>query len=310
MASALGKTASDGAIGALVPTSFSAGLYFHKLRGQISEKAPLRSLMFVHERDGVFGGVLQETCLAVFTPKRARRATITRINGHVTEVAKVPTPRTDEPWLIPRESRDAATAAAASSLPLTLKDCGWRVSTGPLVWNRRRDDLSSRKASNRARIIWGADMQDGAIKRAKARSALRYLTLSSPSDDKVMVLKTPAVLVQRTTAPEQERRLVVAALTQGTLDAHDGQVVIENHINVLRPTESNPVLTLETLTRVLTSPTLDRLMRCISGSVAVSAYELEALPLPDRETLHVWNTLDGAALDAAIESAYRLPLRT
>ncbi|MFC6355758.1 Eco57I restriction-modification methylase domain-containing protein [Luethyella okanaganae] len=308
MASALDRTAPDGAIGALVPTSFSAGLYFHRLRERLSEKAPLRSMMFVHDRDGVFGGVLQETCLAVFTPKRARRTTITRINGHVTDVVKVPSPRTSEPWLLPRESRDAATAAAASSLPLTLRDCGWQASTGPLVWNRRRDDLFARKAKNRARVIWAVDMQDGEIHRARARDSLRYLTLSAKNDESVMLLRTPAVLVQRTTAPEQERRLIVATLNESELTANGGYVVIENHINVLRPNTAAPSLTLSTLARVLASPTFDRLMRCISGSVAVSAYELEALPLPDHDVLRAWNDLDGTELDAAIESAYRIAL--
>ncbi|AWB88749.1 SAM-dependent methyltransferase [Homoserinimonas hongtaonis] len=308
IASTIGKTASDGAVGALVPTSFSAGLYFTRLRAELGKRSPLRSLMFVHERDGVFGGVLQETCLAVFTPRVSRRTTITRINGHVSAVAKVPTPRSGEPWLIPRESRDAVTAAAASSLPLTLGDVGWRASTGPLVWNRRRDDLHTRKAKNRARIVWAADIEDGTVRRARARDSMRYLALTTASDTTVMRLTEPAVLVQRTTAPEQTRRLVVAHLTDVDLLANDGAVVVENHVNVLRPTHDNPLLSHATLARVLASPTFDRLMRCISGSVAVSAYELEALPFPAADVLRGWDEL-GDGLEQAIEAAYRTAAR-
>ena len=304
MASTIGKTAPDGAVGALVPTSFSAGLYFTRLRAELGKRSPLRSLMFVHERDGVFGGVLQETCLAVFTPRISRRTTITRVNGHVADVAKVPTPRSGEPWLLPRESRDAPTAAAASALPLKLGDLGWRASTGPLVWNRRREDLYPRKARNRARIIWAADIEDGAVRRAPARDSMRYLALTVPSDANVMRLSEPAVLVQRTTAPEQTRRLVVAELTDADLLANEGAVVVENHVNVLRPTQHDPLLSPATLARVLASPTFDRLMRCISGSVAVSAYELEALPFPSAEVIREWDEL-GEGLDQAIEAAYR-----
>lgn len=303
LASTLGRTAADGAVGALVPTSFSAGLYFTRLRAAMGKQAPLRSLMFVHERDGVFGGVLQETCLAVFTPRAARRTTVTRVNGHVSAVAKVPVPRHGDPWLIPRESRDAPTAAAAASLPLTLRDLGWRASTGPLVWNRRRSDLHRRPAKNRARIVWAADLERGRVRRARARDAYRYLALTKPSDGDVMALRTPAVLVQRTTAPEQERRLVVAQLTADDLAAHGGAVVVENHVNVLRPTGADPLITAETLARVLATPTFDRLMRCISGSVAVSAYELESLPFPDADVVQHWNTAED--LDAAVEAAYR-----
>lgn len=56
----------SGVLAALVPTSFTSGLYFSKLRETISTSAPLRSTAFVAERDGVFANVLQETCLAVF----------------------------------------------------------------------------------------------------------------------------------------------------------------------------------------------------------------------------------------------------
>jgi adenine-specific DNA-methyltransferase len=137
---------------------------------------------------------------------------------------------------------------------------------------------------------------------------MRYLALNSASDLDVMVLNEPAVLVQRTTAPEQSRRLVVAHLTESDLAVNGGAVVVENHVNVLRPTVANPLLSHAALARVLSSPTFDRLMRCISGSVAVSAYELEALPFPSEDVLREWGTADDE-LDAAIEAAYRTEAR-
>lgn len=304
MAAALDKTHADGVIAALVPTSFASGLYFHRLREQFSEKAPLRSLTFVHQRAGVFSGVLQETCLAVFAPKRGRRVEIARINGSLANVASVPTPRTSDPWLLPRESSDAALAATAASLPLTLHDAGWHASTGPLVWNRRKADLYPRAARNRDYVVWAADIDSGTVDRDTKRNTHRYLTLHGVADRDVMTLAAPAVLVQRTTAPEQTRRLVVAELTQADLDRLGGSVVVENHLNVLRPTVDAPLLTRTTLARILASRTFDRLMRCISGSVAVSSYELAALPLPDADTLATWEGLEGTALDAALERTY------
>jgi adenine-specific DNA-methyltransferase len=305
MASALDKTHADGAIAALVPTSFASGLYFHRLREQFSERAPLRSLAFVHQRNGIFGGVLQETCLAVFTPRRGRRVEITRVNGSLSSVANVPTPRTSDPWLLPRESSDASLAAAAAALPLTLHAAGWHASTGPLVWNRRREDLHRRAARDRDYVLWAADIDGGTVERDAKRNALRYLTLHGVADRNVMSLAAPAVLVQRTTAPEQPRRLVVAELTEADLERLGGSVVVENHLNVLRPTVDAPLLTRATLARVLASRTFDRLMRCISGSIAVSSYELAALPLPDADTLASWEGLKGSDLDRALEAAYR-----
>jgi adenine-specific DNA-methyltransferase len=82
-------------------------------------------------------------------------------------------------------------------------------------------------------------------------------------------------------------------------------VTVENHVNVLRPSTADPALTLEAMTRLLATKTLDQVIRCISGSVAVSAYELESIPLPDRAVVRAWNDLEGAALEAAVAAAYR-----
>jgi adenine-specific DNA-methyltransferase len=186
-----------------------------------------------------------------------------------------------------------------------LKETGWHASTGPLVWNRRRAELHSRNASGRVFVLWAADMDGGRVHRDRSRDSLRFLEMRDDNDRRVNTLTTPAVLVQRTTAPEQSRRLLVAELTQEKLDELGGAIVVENHVNVLRPSTDTPLLTLATLVRVLDSPTFDRLMRCISGSVAVSSYELGSLPLPDADTLAAWNALSGDALDAAIAKAYR-----
>lgn len=306
MAAGAASLAKDGVLAALVPTGFTAGLYFHKLREYLAETAPVHSVTFVEDRSGVFSGVLQETCLAIFRKKKSRKVEITRANGEIVRVASVPAPRGSGPWLMPRETADAAIAAAAAKLPQTLADTGWKPSTGPLVWNRRKPDIHARKGANRAPILWGADMRTTEIKLSNARASQRYLALSQPSDTKVMVLAEPAVLVQRTTSPEQTRRLVAADLGPAALAELGGKVVIENHINVLRNDAAEPGPSRELLCRILNSRTLDRVVRCISGTVAISAYELASIPLPASSVLTEWEELGGVALESAIADAYRI----
>jgi adenine-specific DNA-methyltransferase len=295
---------SDGVLSALVPTSFLAGRYFASLRGELARQAPLRDVTFVKQRGGVFAGVLQETCLATFTRRRARRTSIASANGRVSEVAKVASPRGTRPWVLPRRSDDAHVAAAAAAMKHTLASAGWRVSTGPLVWNRRRADLSALPSESSAPIVWAADLDGGRLHRDPARDDLRYLTLNG-RDRAVMLLEKPAVLVQRTTAPEQSRRVVGVELTPEDLEIWGGAVVVENHVNVLRPRRTTkPLLSRTTLAAVLATTTVDRLTRCISGSVALSAYELESLPLPDADTLTSWEDLRGEELERAVAHAY------
>ena len=305
LAAGLESLGEQGVLSALVPTSFTAGRYFASLRGALAADAPLRELTFVAERDGVFSGVLQETCLATFTRTKARKTAVFSSNGHLTPVANVPSPRGAGPWLLPRRADDAPVAAAAATMPLTLADTGWRVSTGPLVWNRRRPDLHTRPGLDRFPVMWAADIDGGRLHRDRARDSLRYLHTRDEADRRVMTLSEPAIVVQRTTAPEQTRRIVAVELRPADLTDWGGTVVVENHVNVLRPASDSPVISRATLARVLATPTMDRVMRCLAGSVAVSAYELRSLPLPAAEQLAEWESLAGPTLDAAVRSAYQ-----
>jgi adenine-specific DNA-methyltransferase len=62
------------------------------------------------------------------------------------------------------------------------------------------------------------------------------------------------------------------------------------------------------LTAFLNSEIVDRAFRCLSGSVAVSAYELEALPLPPPDSLAPVAELlaNGASREEMEEACRRL----
>ena len=94
-----------------------------------------------------------------------------------------------------------------------------------------------------------------------------------------VVTDFPCVLLQRTTAKEQCRRLIAAELPATFIEDH-GAVVIENHLNMIKPLNGTPRVAPAALAVLLNSNVVDQVFRCINGSVAVSAYELGALPLP------------------------------
>ncbi|HET8683752.1 MAG TPA: hypothetical protein VFM54_18080, partial [Micromonosporaceae bacterium] len=187
-----------------------------------------------------------------------------------------------------------------------LADYGWSTSTGPLVWNRRKDQIFGYPRCGDLKIIWAADIDGGRIRQDERRDRQRYVRLA-PAKDGFLVLSRPAVLVQRTTAPEQTRRIVAAALDEATLQAWGARVVVENHVNVLTCNWATSPLSTRVLVALLRSEVVDRLYRCLTGSVAVSAYELGAIPLPDAATLERWAGLSDDELAAAITTAYREP---
>lgn len=309
---AVERVAPGGVVAAVLPASFLGGAYYQRLRRFLGERAPLTRLRLIDDRAGVFAsGVLQETCLAVFHrgARTTRVACSTQVvNGRVRSVdlgsQALSIGDHELPWLLPRTRADVGLIEAASRMTRRLRDHGWKASTGPLVWNRHKQQISEAQRNGAVPILWAADIAAGIVRRSAARATQRWLT---PRErDHFMVLTEPAVLVQRTTAPEQPRRLVAACLTAQSLkDDWGGAVVVENHVNVLRPIDRSDVrLSAELLAALLNTSTLDRLYRCLTGTVAVSAYELEALPLPSDETLAALDGLPSSEIAMAVAEAF------
>ena len=189
-----------------------------------------------------------------------------------------------QPWLMPRTPAQSAIVRRAERLHHRLADYGYTVSTGPLVWNRHKASLRARPGNGRYPLIWAESVRsDGVFEfRAEKRNHKPYFQ-PKPKDYWV-VTDFPCVLLQRTTAKEQRRRLIAAELPAAFISVH-GAVVVENHLNMIKPLNGTPKVLPAVLAALLNSDLVDQVFRCINGSVAVSAYELEALPLPSPEEL-------------------------
>lgn len=304
--SAVDQVRDGGLVAAVLPASFLGGSYYQRLRTFLAEEAPLVRLRLIDGRAGIFAsGVLQETCLAVFH-RGARPGRVTcstqRVNGRVRSVSlgdvRLVPSATDLPWLLPRSAEDRSLVRSAVAHTRRLRDYGWKASTGPLVWNRHKPRIRDEEGDGAVPILWAADIKSRRVKRNPIRDSHRWIELRE--NDDFMRLASAAVLVQRTTAPEQPRRLVAAQLTDEELLAWGGSVVVENHVNVLHCCDVRSPLTPRLLTALLNTATFDRLFRCMTGTVAVSAYELEALPLPAPDVLRGWDALSEGALAAEV----------
>lgn len=287
----------DGGILAFVtPTSFLSGQYFKALRSVLATEAPPVCLDFVQQRVGVFEDVLQETVLAAFR-KSSGRVAATKVNRicadssngglTVTSVARLTAPNLGErPWLFPRNEAQRDVLRGAMRMTSRLSQYGLTVVTGQLVWNRHKDQLRGTPTKHALPLVWAESvLPDGSFRFRALRTTHRpYLELRRGQEH--LVTREECLLVQRTTAKEQDRRLVCALLPRQFITRNGGGVVVENHLNIIRPEDGLlPRVSLEAVRALLNSQTVDQVFRCISGSVAVSAYELNALPLPDRDDL-------------------------
>jgi adenine-specific DNA-methyltransferase len=285
---ALRLTRIGGLIAYVTPTSFLAGEYFKALRSVLASEAPPVAIDFVDARSGVFEDVLQEAMLATY--RRGSKAGVTSVHylavssdtsAEITQAGHFNLPQlSSAPWPAPRIPKHQSLVDTLARMRHRLADWGYRVSTGPLVWNRHKDQLRVRLAENTYPLIWAeAVTSDGDfVHRAEKRNHLPYFQ-TRPGDD-WLKLRVPCVLIQRTTAKEQQRRLIAAVMPASFVKKH-GAVVVENHLNMILPkSRSRPKVSANALAAFLNSSVADEAFRCISGSVAVSAFELEALPLP------------------------------
>jgi adenine-specific DNA-methyltransferase len=306
-----------GVVAFVTPTGFLGGEYFKNLRALLKLEAPPAQLAFITDREDVFDGVLQETLLAVY--RRGAPASppaVALLQAHQdrdveqTDLGRFPLPDGDgEPWVLPRSVEQVVLVAAADRSSLRLSDLGYAVNTGPLVWNRHKSQLAEHAGPNCHPLIWAeAVTPDGRFRyQASKRNHQPYLRIRRGVDEGLLT-RAPCVLVQRTTAKEQHRRLIAAPLPATFLREH-GAVVVENHLNMIRPIGGNPRVGIETMAAVLNSRIVDALFRCISGSVAVSAYELESLPMPslsalDEVALLVRRGTSGELIEQALARGY------
>jgi adenine-specific DNA-methyltransferase len=278
---------TDGLVSFLTPSSFLAGEYFKNLRGLLGREAPPLELDFVALRKGVFEDVLQETVLATY--RKGGPRTKARVNfiqpqqnnvirpelaGHFT------LPRDPGAvWLLPRHGDERSLVKRMRHMPDRLADWGYSVRTGPLVWNRYKRQLSDVSGARTVPLIWAECVSSSGrfVFRWERKNHKPFFRIEE--SDAWLLVRTPCVLLQRTTAKEQARRLIAAEMPVAFLTMH-GAVTVENHLNMLVPMTSKPLVPPSLLSLFLNSAAADRAFRCISGSVAVSAYELESLPLP------------------------------
>jgi adenine-specific DNA-methyltransferase len=284
---AIHQARAGGLVSFLTPSSFLAGEYFKNLRRLLGREAPPIEIDFVALRKGVFEDVLQETVLATYRKGGVRQKT--RVNFIHPQPNHIIQPETaghftlpSDPsaaWLLPRHSDEARLVKRMRAMPERLADWGYKVSTGPLVWNRHKPQLSDTPDKSTVPLIWAECVTRTGrfVFRWAKRNHKPFFRIGE--SDAWLLVRTPCVLLQRTTAKEQARRLIAAEMPNSFI-AKYGAVTVENHLNMLIPTGARPIIPPALLSAFLNSLAADRAFRCLSGSVAVSAYELESLPLP------------------------------
>lgn len=240
----------------VVPPSMNNGAYFSKLREYIIENS---SLEYLHIIDGVdnFHEANQKVMVIIL-----KKTNFKKSSKYIFEKNGITIFTEDKKFL-----------NNAYKNTVCLKDIGYAVKTGAIVWNEHKEKLTNDK-NNSTLLIWSSNIALGKIVISN-KSAGKIKSKDKPQYikdiPKELIIKNRVIVVNRITGSLKDINIKSAIV-------NEKEFVCENHVNVIYPlNNANPNYSLEDIYNALNDEVNIKVMRLISGNTQVSKTELEKL---------------------------------
>lgn len=233
----------------VVPPSMNNGAYFSKLREYIIKNS---SLEYLHIIDGAdnFHLANQKVMLIILKKTNSKKSSkyIFKKNG------------------ITIFTEDKKFLNKAYENTVSLKDIGYTVKTGSIIWNEHKEKLTNDK-NNSTLLIWASNINNGKIIIGYTKGKPQYI--KNISND--LIIKSRVVVVNRITGSSKDINIKAAIV-------NEKEFVCENHVNVIYMSKNaNCNYSLEDIFKALQDKTNIKVMRLISGNTQISKTELERL---------------------------------
>ena len=233
----------------VVPPSMNNGAYFSKLRKYIIKNS---SLEYLHIIDGAdnFHLANQKVMLIILKKTNSKKSSkyIFKKNGI--------TIFTEDKNFLNKSYKNT----------VSLKDIGYTVKTGSIIWNEHKEKLTNDK-NNSTLLIWASNINNGKIIIGYTKGKPQYI--KNISND--LIIKSRVVVVNRITGSSKDINIKAAIV-------NEKEFVCENHVNVIYMSKNaNCNYSLEDIFKALQDKTNIKVMRLISGNTQISKTELERL---------------------------------
>ena len=233
----------------VVPPSMNNGAYFSKLREYVIKNS---SLEYLHIIDGAdnFHLANQKVMLIILKKTNSKKSSkyIFKKNGI--------TIFTEDKNFLNKSYKNT----------VSLKDIGYTVKTGNIIWNEHKEKLTNDK-NNSTLLIWASNINNGKIIIGYTKGKPQYI--KNISND--LIIKSRVVVVNRITGSSKDINIKAAIV-------NEKEFVCENHVNVIYMSKNaNCNYSLEDIFKALQDKTNIKVMRLISGNTQISKTELERL---------------------------------
>ena len=299
------KLKQGGELVAIIPRSFCNGLYYRDFRKMIIEQTSIEHIHIFDSRTNAFAddNVLQENIIIhLVKGKKQGKVTITssptadfhRDKGSGTITATDMTSRVvgfdkivklgDDQFFfhIAANERDQLIVDQLECFNTPLNELDIKISTGPVVGFRLKDDLRKNIVSGAVPMIYPVHLKNG-FSWPRDSKKDNAIVITVKSSRWLWKNKGNYLFVNRFSAKEEKRR-IVATLYDGSLDSE--LIGFDNKLNVFHSNKEGIDSDLaQGLYIYLNSTLLDKYYRLFGGHTQVNATDLRTIHYPDKSTL-------------------------
>ncbi|MFX0113794.1 MAG: class I SAM-dependent DNA methyltransferase [Candidatus Hodarchaeota archaeon] len=284
-------TKENGRLGLVIPESIKSGLYFKNLRNYLLDHTMVTDVLSFKSRVSVFPGVLQAIMVVSLKKnwrKDAYEITINEtedlnslksqqvISSNICSDRAIRKINGERVFFFSAESLSYDVLEKVFTRSKPLRRLGYQAKTGQIVWNRLKGSLSSHPKTGFFPLIWSDNFGMYRFE-FPGNTEIRKRWIAIEKKTQFLLNQGPAILVKRTTAKEQKKRIL--ATIPSNWEWLEKGYFVENHANLIS-WRADAELDEYFVLAYLNSTLCDYVFRIMNGNTQVSATELNSHPVP------------------------------
>ena len=296
VALAVAQAAPGGQIVAIIPRSFCNGPYYRPFRDFILERAAIRHMHLFESRNKAFKDdeVLQENVI-IRLERGVRQGSVTittSTDDSFTDLAthehpfdRIVFPDDPERFIHVPTTTDKSTIELLPAVRYTLADLGIKVSTGPVVDFRLKEQLRDMPEEGTVPLIYPGHLSITGMVWPVPGLKKPNAILRNDTTQKWLYPNDFYCVVRRFSSKEEKRRVVASMVDPADFGDYT-MLGFENHINLFHENRRGlPELLARGLAVFLNTTAVDESFRCFNGHTQVNATDLKRMKYPSREAL-------------------------